>query len=271
MLAKVYGLHSSRNEELAAHTPEGFPWQELPRRCVLQLHWEPDEPFTRLLREHGVRTITLARHPLDVLISILQYSQHDEDTAFWLRGEGGDETIIRGASPCSEAFLAYATSRRASKLLSVSVDWWQTRLSLNLRYEDLVHTPHKTLARLTRRLGRVSHGVLSRAIEACTMGRLRTPENAPHFWQGKPGLWKKLLTAEAARRIAAAQPRSFEQLCYRCDPDPGLTREQADANWDTLAGTMLPPKRRSAFGWETARRSMRSGDTKFLGHHTELN
>jgi len=68
----------------------------------------------------------------------------------------------------------------------------------------------------------------------------------PHFWQGKPGLWKKLSTAEVARHIASAQPRSFERLGYRCDPDPGLTREQADANWDTLAGTILPPKPRPA-------------------------
>jgi len=63
----------------------------------------------------------------------------------------------------------------------------------------------------------------------------------PHYWQGKPSLWKKLLTAETARRIAAAQPRSFEQLGYRCDPHAGLTREQADSNWDTLAGIILQP------------------------------
>ena len=106
---------------------------------------------------------------------------------------------------------------------------------MNLRYEDLVHAPHKTLARLTRSLGRVSPDVLSGAIEACAIDKLRTAENhSPHYWQGKPGLWKKLLTAEAARRIASAQPRSFERLGYRCDPDPGLMREQAEANWDTL-------------------------------------
>ncbi len=246
MLARIYGLHA-RNEQLWAHAPGGFRWQDLPQRCVLQLHWEPDDPLTRLLREHGVRTVTLARHPLDVLVSILQYSQHTEDTGFWLQGEGGDESPIRGASPCSEAFLAYSTSRRASRLLSVSADWWQTRLSLKIRYEDLVHDPHKTLARLTRTLGRVSPSVLSETIEACTIDKLRTPENfAPHFWQGKPGLWKKLLTAKAAWRIASANPRSFKRLGYRCDPDPGLTRKQADANWDILAGTTVAPTRKSA-------------------------
>ena len=50
LLAKVYGIYSSRYGQLWAHSPEGFPWEELPRQCVLQLHWEPDEPFKRFSR-----------------------------------------------------------------------------------------------------------------------------------------------------------------------------------------------------------------------------
>ena len=86
LLANAYALEHARNEELWAHTPEGFPWSELPRRCVMQLHWEPDKAFQRLLRTQGVRPIAVARHPLDVLISILQLSQHSTETACWLRG-----------------------------------------------------------------------------------------------------------------------------------------------------------------------------------------
>ena len=246
LLANAYALEHARNEELWAHTPEGFPWSELPRRCVMQLHWEPDKAFQRLLRTQGVRPIAVARHPLDVLISILQLSQHSTETACWLRGEGGDETPIRGASPCSEAFLNYATGRRASVLLSLSVDWWQTRRSLNLRYEDLVRAPLETLAQLTRTLGTVSPDALNRAIASCSIDKLRTAENAPHFWQGKPGLWRSLLTTQAAQRIAAAHPRAFEQFGYLCDPDPSLTREQANANWAILASATRPRMQRSA-------------------------
>ncbi len=238
LIATVYDLEHDRNEELWAHTPWGFPWGELPRRCVMQLHWEPEPSFIRLLREHEIRVVTLARHPLDVLISILQYSQHDNESALWVRGKGGDESGLRGASPCSKAFLDYATGSRASALLSISLDWWQARLSTNLRYEDLVRDPQKTLTQLARVTGGTSPGSTTRAVETCTIDKLRTPHNAPHFWQGKPGLWKKLLTAETAAGIVKAQPLSFKQFGYHCDPDPCLTREQAEENWEFLAKTV---------------------------------
>jgi Sulfotransferase domain len=247
LLVNAYALDRARNEELWAHSPEGFSWRDLPRRCVMQLHWEPNEAFHRLLRAHGVTAIALARHPLDVLISILQYSQHSAETACWLRGDGGDERTLPGALPCSETFLDYATGRRASVLLSLSVDWWQTRRSLNLRYEDLVRDPSRTLGQLTQTLGGgVSPEALSRAVASCTIDKLRTSENAPHFWQGKPGLWKALLTVEAAQHIAAAHPRAFEQFGYVCDADPSLTREQADMNWATLASAGRPRLQKSA-------------------------
>jgi hypothetical protein len=55
-----------------------------------------------------------------------------------------------------------------------------------------------------------------------------------HFWQGRPGHWKSLLTAHVARRIAAAHPEMFQALGYKCDPDFKLTPAQADLNWYRL-------------------------------------
>ena len=77
---------------------------------MLLLHWWfEDQAFVARLREHGFRVVVLSRHPLDVLISILVYSQHDHSTLQWLDGAAGNERGILGASPLGEAFLSYAT------------------------------------------------------------------------------------------------------------------------------------------------------------------
>jgi hypothetical protein len=64
-------------------------------------------------------------------------------------------------------------------------------------------------------------------------------QNNNHFWQGQPNLWKKLLPAAEATRIADTHATVFSQLGYRCDPNPDLTGSEADANWVQLAWAPL--------------------------------
>jgi hypothetical protein len=89
MLASVLELNN-----LAVHLPDEVNWQALPDRVILQIHWLPDEAFVSRLKQHGFRPIVLARHPLDVLISILVFSQHDDSTLRWLGGAAGNERCI---------------------------------------------------------------------------------------------------------------------------------------------------------------------------------
>jgi hypothetical protein len=235
LLATAYGLEDQRREELWEHDLTGVPWDDLPPRCVLQIHWRPVEPFTALLRDQGFRVVTPVRHPFDVLISILHYTWYVSNTGRWLDGEHGDESSIRGVSPRSEAFLSYATGPRAAALLSVSPEWGRVPDTLSVGYEDLVRDPFPTMFGLTQSLDEVDHHEVFRAIDACAIDRLRTPANAPHFWQGKPGLWRAFLTSEEAQQIARTHFPLFRQFGFLCDPDPSLTGDLADANWDLLA------------------------------------
>ncbi len=93
--------------------PQNLDWAALPERVFLNAHWRLDELMLSRLKEHGFRTIVLARHPLDVLISILVFSQHYHATAEWLDGSYGDERCLQGSCPMSEAFAAYAAGPRA--------------------------------------------------------------------------------------------------------------------------------------------------------------
>lgn len=227
LVAAVGGL-----AEVAGHTPAEVDWAGLPDRCALQLHWRRTGAFGSLLAEHGFRVVTLARHPLDVLISVLHFAPHEPETACWLGSEGGDESAILGATPRSAAFLEYATGPRARALLAVSREWWSAPGCLRVRYEDLVREPAAELGRAAIALGLDGRGSgLAGAVAANTLAVARASAPNQHFWQGRPGLWKLLLPAAEARRIAAAHAGSFATLGYADDPDDALDPAAADANW----------------------------------------
>jgi hypothetical protein len=226
LLSVVYEIPT-----IAVHNPRDLDWDTLPRDCILQMHWHPIPSFlTRL--EHGqFRVIVLARHPLDTLISILHFSLH-EPTARWLEGEEGNERSIFGAMPRSSAFLQYAAGPRSRALLSVTAEWWNLPGAIQVHYESMVRDPQAELARVVEILGGEIKKPLGTALAATTIPRLRAmTQNNHHFWQGKIGLWKSLLTAHEAIEIARTYATVMETLSYACDPDPDLNAVQADSNW----------------------------------------
>jgi hypothetical protein len=169
---------------------------------------------------------------------VLHFALFDQSTQRWLEGQEGNEASIYGAMPCSTAFVQYATSRRAAALLSVSLDWWDLPETLPVRYENLVADPAGELARLIEDFGMVPGQQLEDALTATTFSNLRAqsgtkevPELDHHYWQGRPGHWKRLLPPDVARTIGAAHAYLFDALDYDCDPDGQLDRNRADANW----------------------------------------
>ncbi len=218
--------------DFAVHNPDDLDWAGLPEACVVQLHWRRTAAFVDRLRRHDFRVIVLARHPLDVLVSILHFALHDRSTGRWLEGEAGDEQPICGAMPCSAAFARYAAGPRAAALLAVTAEWWGAPGCCCVRYEDLVAEPVGELTRLGEALELPPHMPVTDAVAATTMPRLRTLTQCDHhFWKGQPGHWKRLLPTAVARAIAHAHPGSFAPLGYVCDPDPDLDVERADAHW----------------------------------------
>lgn len=220
-------------EPLAIHFPENIDWPNLPRRCVLQIHWPREDAFEHVLRENGFRAVVLSRHPLDVLISILQLAQNTKETAHWLRGAGGNESRLVGASPLDPAFADYAVSERARLLLDVTTQWLQSTATIGLRYEDLVADTKGIFSRLLDQAGLVPRKSIDAVIESAQIGELRSRNHA-HFWQGKPGLWRSLLPPSVAGAIAQAHRPLLELNGYDCEPDPSLTADRAGALWYRL-------------------------------------
>ena len=212
ILTQLYEL-----DALAFHDPAEIDWLHLPNRCVLQLHWEPTEDLLIQLRKGGFCSITIARHPLDTLLSILHFCHHEPQTDSWLLGEGGNESEIFGKSPDSEEFLRYALSDRAQALLAITPEWIKVAHSQVVRYEQLVHEPEKELRPLLDRLP-PPHNPLHKVLQEANIDKLRSQCKNHHFWKGRPGHWKTLLPPKTADAIHKRHSKVFDLLEY---PKPG--------------------------------------------------
>jgi hypothetical protein len=219
--------------EFARHAIDDFPWERLPDEFILQLHARPRPELCERLARYGIRPVALARHPLDVLLSILRYAAPEMESARWLDGEGGDESGLFGAVPVDAAFARYAVGPRADALLSLTPDWCAVPECARVHYERLVRDPEGTLGEL---LGEsVDPNRIAGAVRARTLAAVRRAIGEQHVWQGRPGLWRELLPPATAAPIVRHHARVMGSLGYAYDPDPALTDAVARARWAALA------------------------------------
>lgn len=200
--------------QMAVHTPEEISWAELPPdNLILQIHWRPADDFCAKLDAHGFRVVVLTRHPLDVLLSILQFSPKEPQTARWLNGEHGNEEAIYGQHPNSPKFMDYATGMRARALLSVSREWSRRPGVVVVRYEKLVEDTAGVLERLTCSIAPPLTPT-DDAIKRTAFVTLKQLSPNGHYWKGSPGLWRSLFTQRNAEMIRTAHYELFDELGY---------------------------------------------------------
>jgi hypothetical protein len=203
----------------------------IPERAIVQLHWYREPRFQRFLQDNGFKTLVLSRHPLDVLVSILNFIRYEPLTARWLEGNAEIPASLIGEPPISRAFVQYATSWGAENVLSISYQWWHDSHAVKVRYEDLVKRPHKALLSLAREFDPAARD------ENGAIGRFSVPffQSLPnkHGWQGRPGLWRELIVYFDARAIYQRHRRVFEVMDYSVRPYL-LSRTGALRRWNEL-------------------------------------
>jgi len=225
VLGSILGL-----EQFAVHNYIELE-EKIPDRCIVQLHWYREPNFQSFLNKHRFRTLVLARHPLDVLVSILHFVRHEPLTARWLEGNAEIPKGFPGTTPTSPDFLKYAVSWGAENVLGVSYQWWHDPGAVKVRYEELVERPQEALLNLARTFNpavRDEKGAISRF-------DLASFQNLPnkHGWQGKPGLWRQLIVYSDARAIYKRHRRIFDVMGYSVQPYL-LTRAAALRRWNEL-------------------------------------
>lgn len=206
----------------------------MPKRYILQVHWYREPEFQDWLNENGFTPVVIARHPLDVLISILRFAKYEPQTSRWLEGAGNLPAGLGQANPTSKLFLDWAVGSGAENLLSVSYAWWQDETAFRLRYEDAISSPEETF-------GRILHAaepefILDSPTNSSLHERIfkdlhRTPNK--HAWQGQPGLWKQVIASRDARRIGHRHQHIFDLLGYRAD-SWFVSRTRAKKRWEVV-------------------------------------
>lgn len=220
-------------ESIALHNYLEAP-PSLPERCILQIHWYREPNFQKFLAEQEFRIVCLARHPLDVLISVLAFIRHEPLTARWLEGNADIPASLAGCSPASSDFLAYATSFGAENLLSVSYLWWHDAIAIRARYENCAADPVASFSNILRDLGAEPIRDISVTLDKWNLRYFRNLSNQ-HGWQGRSGLWKDLIPAREAMQIFRRHRNIFDALGYSVEPRWLLTKRQAARNWQKLS------------------------------------
>lgn len=249
--------------QFAVFDPSDFNWDTLPENnCIMQFHWHHTDEFVEVLHKNNFRVVVLARNPLDVLISILHFSQNEPLTNRWLKGENGGEEALCGRTPVDPEFAAYAKGQRAASLLAVSYEWAQDPNVKIIKYEEMVAKPEQTLYELFREFGWPDKDV-SQVIQEHSIQNLRPFYTNQHFWQGEPGLWKKLIPRAFAGDIADIHSAVFAGLRYTIDEAMELSREAINKNWEALSICIDEPERQDNKGCLLLERK-----TINLGDHT---
>jgi hypothetical protein len=228
MIAALYGL-----KQIPVHFPDDIPWNELPRRCIVQIHWNPEPEFTALLDRAGFRVIAIGRHLLDILMSYLNYVYYVHQEGICPGGGACGECVLVGRTPQSREFRDYVASDRAALLFGYTPRWWNRPGIIQFRYEELVADAATQLRNLAERLGESPTGNIEEVIEATSIGKMKPNHEVwqYHFWQGRPGLWRSMIPSDEAVWLAEQRREYFEILGYSVDPDPSLKPFQADLNW----------------------------------------
>jgi hypothetical protein len=224
VLGDILGL-----QQIAVHNY--IELESIPDRCIVQLHWYREPNFQRFLGDRSFKVLVLARHPLDVLVSMLNFIRHEPLTARWLEGNAEIPKTLVGQAPTSEDFLNYAMSWGTENLLGVSYQWWHDLGAIKVRYEELVRQPNGALLNLARAFDPAARDE-NGAIDRFSLPFFQKLPNK-HGWQGRPGLWRQLIVYSDARAIYRRHKRIFDVMGYSVRPYL-LTRAAALQHWKEL-------------------------------------
>ena len=197
---------------------------------VFQIHWPREPYFLNFLEKHNAKVVCVARHPLDVFISMLRFYRCDPGADNWLCGHGKLKQIA-GQSPTSPAFLDWCANQGARDLLGLVYQWWRADGVYRVRYEDLVGNPRETIARLASDITGEAVVIPQEVLDDNAIEKWRALPNK-HGWLGKTDNWLGYFTRKDARRLYDCHSDVFDLLGYKVSGAGFfLTKQQIESRW----------------------------------------
>lgn len=226
------------SEQQISH-PGDVPWGELPERIVIVLHHVRTELLATRLRRHGFHSVTLIRHPFDVLLSHLMFAQ----TAPKADSSRHDTEALLDADPTSDAFARWAKNHGRGSL-GITQSWLDDPDAAQVRYASLMTEPEKVVRDL---LGRWS---LTEAQEIGAVIELLSPDNVNEMSgmqharaASRESNWQSFLSADLAAELRSLLADYLERLGVSgeggCHDSPEVIRKRwaeiaprPDQGWD---------------------------------------
>lgn len=210
---------------IRAMEPEELP-AKVPVDCVMQIHWLREPPFLDYVEKHGIKIVTVRRHPLDAFLSAFWLAGHGTSAIYWL-GSRAKIPWLKNRKPCApheEGFLDWCVSDKSAVFLASTTQWWEHPDTIRVCYEDCVADPLGSFVALSAALGVDVHPITKAQLLA---------RNLNHIWQAFPGIYKRLVLPAFAAQIAVVHAQAFAMLGYQVD-DYDLPMHEAVANWERL-------------------------------------
>ena len=224
----------------ASHAIDDF-LADLPTDCILNVHAPCDRRTRDFFEQRLCKVMVLARHPLDIFVSVLQFSRNEPGVYQWLGGACEIPQNANRLSPNDEQWVDWMTGDGAKRLLSVSLDWWNHPDSaVRVRYEDLLTDQVRQFQKLCEIVKCQDSAMLCTTLfpSAASIESALNKYSVNYFaqfnnhgWLGTKENYSLFITKPNCERIFFAHREYFEALDYDVQSDPFLCHAKASQNY----------------------------------------
>ncbi len=228
LLSAISGSTLANMQRIDSHVLASFP-----SNLVITTRELPNRFLIGNIRQAYFQTITVRRHPFDVLINLLFAANVDIETnTHFIDSLFQFEKGLVNVTPRHPKVLQYAASSRFKDLVAISSRWKNEEDTYSLTFEGLANNPQREMERIVDRNKSLIDIPLVEIIERQRKRRLGQPvASTSNLDPATSGIWRRLIPAIQAERLASLLFPQMIDLEYQCDPDLSLTADEADANW----------------------------------------
>jgi FkbM family methyltransferase len=204
--------------ELINVHPADVEWDRLPEQFVLRLAWGRSRYLERLIRDHRIVPVSVARHPFDVLLALRHRAESTEKPSKDLAEGQRGGTVAPPALPNDPLFVAWARSDQTHRLLSMTPQWWASPSTLRATYDEIVSDPENATSKAL-----VGLGLGGSAAVEMTSPRMRTrlqsvrEEAAPSLHAS--ATWQRAFNPETVKELWETYSSVVVSLGFQ-GPDP---------------------------------------------------
>lgn len=226
LLSDIYSL-----EEIGEHKFNDF---YIPKKdnLIIQIHWPYNKRILEVLKKNNFKILSLSRHPLDILISILRFSRFSLGFNRWLGGLK-DINKITFLNPYDKEFVDYALGDEINQLFEVSGSWWQQDDVIKVSYEDLNNDPVKVLKDIIKKLDypdRIPQKKLESVVSQNSLIKF-SKMITRHGWKGMNNNWQNFFLKNDAKKIFNKYKKLSQNDHYEFEDNYKLTHKNAAKNW----------------------------------------